>query len=88
MNLIGSIFTYIIPSFFGQGLNEAIYILILYSMFNQIPKQLEEAARIDGASKFKTFMNITVPFVSPQLVYLMITSIFTKRLKIRTKHIF
>lgn len=49
-------------------------ILILLSALQGIDKQYYQAAQIDGASKFKTFMNITVPFVSPQLVYLMITS--------------
>lgn len=49
-------------------------ILILLSSLQSIDKQYYQAAKIDGASKFKTFMNITVPFVSPQLVYLMITS--------------
>lgn len=49
-------------------------ILILLSSLQSIDKQYYQAAKIDGASKFKTFMNITVPFVSPQLFYLMITS--------------
>ena len=49
-------------------------ILILLSSLQSIDKQYYQAAKIDGASKIKTFMNITVPFVSPQLVYLMITS--------------
>lgn len=49
-------------------------ILILLSSLQSIDKQYYQAAKIDGASRFKTFMNITVPFVSPQLVYLMITS--------------
>ena len=49
-------------------------ILILLSSLQSIDKQYYQAAQIDGASKFKTFMNITVPFVSPQLVYLTITS--------------
>ena len=49
-------------------------ILILLSSLQGIDKQYYQAAQIDGASKFKTFMNITVPFVSPQLVYLTITS--------------
>ena len=68
MNLIGSIMTYIIPSTFGQGLNEALFILILYSMFNQIPKQLEEAAKIDGASSLGVFFRVAVPLVIPGII--------------------
>ena len=68
MNLIGSIFTYIIPSSLGQGLNEAIYILILYSMFNQIPKQLEEAAKIDGATSLGVFFKVAIPMIIPGII--------------------
>ena len=68
MNLIGSIFTYIIPSSLGQGLNEAIYILILFSMFNQIPKQLEEAAKIDGATSLGVFLKVAIPMIIPGII--------------------
>lgn len=68
MGLIGNILTYILPSTFGQGLNEAIYILILYSMFNLIPKQLEEAAKIDGASSIQVFFRVALPMVKPGIV--------------------
>lgn len=68
LDLIGSIFTYIIPSFFGQGLNEAIYILILYSMFNQVPKQLEEAAKIDGANNIQVFFKVALPTIIPGII--------------------
>ena len=68
MNLIGSIFTYIIPSSLGQGLNEAIYILILFSMFNQIPKQLEEAAKIDGATSLGVFFKVAIPMIIPGII--------------------
>ena len=68
LDLIGSIFTYILPSLFGQGLNEAIYILILYSMFNQVPKQLEEAAKIDGANNIQVFYKVALPTIIPGII--------------------
>lgn len=75
LGLIGNILTYILPSTFGQGLNEAIYILILYSMFNLIPKQLEEAARIDGASNLSVFIKVALPMVIPGIVTVLLFSI-------------
>jgi multiple sugar transport system permease protein len=36
-------------------------ILILKTMFDGIPKEIEEAAKIDGCSSFKTFITITIP---------------------------
>ena len=49
-------------------------ILILLSGLQGIDKQYYQAAQIDAASKFKTLMHITVPLLSPQILYLMITS--------------
>ncbi|MTI49190.1 MAG: carbohydrate ABC transporter permease [Firmicutes bacterium] len=41
----------------------AIYILITH--FNKIPKEMEESAKIDGASKMKTFVRIVLPLALP-----------------------
>ncbi|MGM9873359.1 MAG: carbohydrate ABC transporter permease [Bacilli bacterium] len=49
-------------------------ILILLSGLQNIDKQYYQAASIDAAGKVKTFMNITVPLLSPQILYIMITS--------------
>lgn len=49
-------------------------ILILLSGLQNIDKQYYQAAQIDAAGKVKTFMNITVPLLSPQILYIMITS--------------
>ena len=50
-------------------------ILIFLSGLQGIDKQYYQAAKIDAASKFKTFMNVTVPLLSPQIVYVLITSL-------------
>ncbi len=68
LNLLGSIWTYILPSLFGQGLYSTLYILILYSTFKQIPKQLEESAKIDGANNLQIFFKIIMPLVIPSLI--------------------
>ncbi len=39
-----------------------------------IPKSLDEAARIDGASHFKTFLSIVMPLTKPILVFTAISS--------------
>lgn len=49
-------------------------ILILLSGLQNIDKQYYQAAQIDSAGKVKTFMNVTVPLLSPQILYIMITS--------------
>lgn len=49
-----------------------IWLLIGY--FRTIPVEIEEAARIDGASKMRTFTTIVVPLAAPGLVA---TAVFT-----------
>ena len=49
-------------------------ILILLSGLQGIDKQYYQAAQIDAAPKWKVFAKITVPLLSPQILYLMITS--------------
>ena len=48
-------------------------ILILLSGLQGVDKQYYQAAQIDSASKGKVLMRITVPLLSPQILYLMIT---------------
>ena len=58
----------------GLGYNTIIYLAGLQN----IPKVYYEAADIDGASKFKQFLKITWPLISPTTYYvLMMTTITT-----------
>lgn len=49
-------------------------ILVLLSGLQGIDKQYYQAAQIDAAPKAKILWRITVPLLSPQILYLMITS--------------
>jgi multiple sugar transport system permease protein len=42
-------------------------ILILAPYFSTVPRELEEAARIDGCSRFTAFVRITLPLSAPAL---------------------
>ncbi len=43
-------------------------VIILSQMFRELPIELEDAARVDGASRFQTFYKIALPLVAPGLV--------------------
>jgi multiple sugar transport system permease protein len=43
-------------------------IYILTTFFNEIPKDLEEAALVDGATHFQAFRKVVVPLAAPGLV--------------------
>ena len=49
-------------------------IMYLAGMLN-IPRDYYEAADIDGASKFRQFLSITLPLITPMTFYLLITGL-------------
>ena len=61
----------IIPSFFGGG---AFFIFLLRQFFMTIPRDLDEAAKLDGASSVRIFWNIILPLSGPALATVAIFS--------------
>jgi multiple sugar transport system permease protein len=53
-----------VPAYLGS----AFSIFLLRQFFLKIPKELSEAAKIDGASEFQTFTDIILPLAKPALV--------------------
>ncbi len=68
LKLVGTLWSFILPALFGNGLNSAIFILIFYQFFRQVPKVLLEAAYIDGAGYFKSFVRIAIPSAGPAIL--------------------
>jgi multiple sugar transport system permease protein len=66
--MINTPLTSIIPTLLGQGLKNAIFIVIFYQFFRSYPKSLDEAAEIDGAGKLKVFLQIAIPMSIPAIV--------------------
>ncbi len=55
------------------GFGVSFMILILRGFMNGIPKAIDEAAYIDGASKWQTFIQIILPIAKPSIATLFIT---------------
>ena len=49
------------------------YALIMLSAVKSIPTELLEAAELDNSGKIRTFFKITLPMLSPQIFFLVIT---------------
>lgn len=62
----------IIPSYFGGG---AFNIFLLRQFFKTIPKELDEAAYIDGANSFQIYYKILLPQIKPALTTIAVLSI-------------
>ena len=52
----------------------AFGIFLMAQFFEAIPRELEEAARIDGASRARTFFQVVLPLARPAIVALVIFS--------------
>lgn len=61
MHLTGTLFAYILPALFGQGIKSAVFILIFYIYFKSIPQSVIEASQIDGANTIRIFIKIAIP---------------------------
>ena len=69
--MIDTYWPLILPSFFGGG---AFNIFLLRQFFLGIPKDLDEAARIDGAGPLQIFFRIIIPLAKSALV---VVALFT-----------
>ncbi len=64
IKLINTPFVMYLPAMFGMGLRSGLFIYIFRQSFRGMPKELEEAALIDGCGPLKTFLRVMVPNAS------------------------
>jgi arabinogalactan oligomer/maltooligosaccharide transport system permease protein len=57
---------------FSSGAGTGFFVMKGY--MDTIPKALDEAAYLDGATRWQTFTKITLPLCKPMIVYQVITS--------------
>jgi cellobiose transport system permease protein len=57
--------------------NMGYYLLIYLAGMSSIPEEISEAAMVDGATKIQVFWNITVPYLKPITIFLVLTSIIS-----------
>jgi multiple sugar transport system permease protein len=65
---IGWVNTYLpltVPAFFAEG---AFYVFLLRQFFLTLPRDLDDAARVDGAGYFQVYWRIILPLSKPALV--------------------
>jgi multiple sugar transport system permease protein len=64
LGLVGSNIPLWLPMFFGAP----FFIFLLRQFYLGLPKELEDAARIDGASEFRIYWQIMLPLCRPALL--------------------
>lgn len=92
-NLIGTPWVTILPSLLGVGLKSGIFIFIYMQFFSGLPRELQEAAAIDGCGAFRTYLKIVVPTAKNINIAVLLLSLvwnwndyYTPAMFIRTKN--
>ena len=59
---------------FSAGGGQATYIFLCRGYVNSVPKELDEAARIDGCTFFQTYYKVIIPMLKPVMATIAILS--------------
>lgn len=68
IGILETIFSIIIPATFGQGVSSAIFVLIFYQFYLMVPKALDEAAQLDGATRWGIYTKVAIPLSLPSFL--------------------
>lgn len=74
LNLLGSTASLYVMSAVGMGLKSGLYVYIFRQTFRGLPKELEEAAYIDGAGFLRTFTSIVLPAAQAGILTVVVLS--------------
>lgn len=69
LNWINTLYPFIIPNFFGGG---ALYIFLIRQFMLGIPRDMDNAAKIDGANALVRYWSIVLPLCKPVLIYVIV----------------
>lgn len=75
VNLLPNLGRFLVPALFGVGLKAGIFIFLFRQFFAGMPKDLEEAAKLDGCSPFMIYLKVMIPNIIPVLVTVILLSI-------------
>ncbi|MBR2489629.1 MAG: carbohydrate ABC transporter permease [Clostridia bacterium] len=74
INVLNTAWPFVILGMTAMGFRNGLYIFLIRQFYRNVPKELEEAAMIDGAGFFKTFYRIMLPGAKPILSVVAILS--------------
>ena len=75
MNLMSTPWPMFVLSLLGCGLRSGLYIYIFNQFFRGLPKEIEEAAFVDGAGMWYTYFNIMLKNASPAVITVTVFSL-------------
>lgn len=75
LNLLNSIWPFVVNGMTCMGFRCGLYIYLLRQFYRGVPKELEDAALVDGAGHFTTFVRVMLPMGRPLIFVVAILSL-------------
>ena len=75
VNLIDNMLVMYLPALTANGIRAGLMIFIFRQFFRGLPKELEDAAYLDGCGPFKTFIKVMVPNAASSFLTVFLFSI-------------
>lgn len=75
LNLADSPWALYLQAFFCNGIRAGLFIFLFRQFFRGLPKELEDAAYLDGCGPFETFVKVMVPNASNSFLTVFIFSV-------------
>lgn len=75
VNLLNNFMAFYVPSLFAVGFNSGIFIFLFRQFFASMPRDLEEAAKIDGCNPITIYLRIMIPNIKPVVVTVALLSV-------------
>lgn len=74
LGLYNTVWPILLPALLGHGLKGALFVIIFRQFFSTLPKELEEAARMDGAGVFRLYYRVMLPLAKPAMLVVFLFS--------------
>ncbi len=74
-NILDSTLTMWLPALFGVGIRSGLFIYIFRQFYRGLPREIEEAALVDGCGHYQTFWKIILPNVKTAILTVFLFSI-------------
>ena len=75
VNILNNYMAFYVPSLFAVGFNSGIFIFLFKQFFASMPRDLEEAAKIDGCNPLTIYLRIMIPNIKPVVVTVALLSV-------------
>lgn len=75
LNVLNSPLPFYLMAIFGAGIRSGLYIFMLRQFFIGMPKELDEAASIDGCGPLQVFTKVMIPNAIPMMVTILVFSL-------------